>query len=210
MNYSELTTAMQDYLENDETTFVASIPTFVKQAENKILFDIRRARLPMFRQTADGNLVSGNKFLSTPNDYLAPYALAIKNGDDYQALQARDASFIREAYPDTTATGVPKEYGVFDHNTLVVGPTPNANFDVRLDYMYRPTSIVTGGTSWLGDNAEALLLNACLLEGYRFMKGEQDMLAEFKEGYATAFQAMQDYAAMNAYGDEYQFGSVRG
>ena len=133
---------------------------------------LRSIQLPDFRKNVTGTLTQSNQYLATPSDFLYPYSLAIDNSG-YEFLIFKDVNFIREAFPDSTATGVPKYYSIFDDETFLVAPTPNGNFTAELHYSYLPQSIVDAatGTSWLGDNATNALLYGSLVQAYIFMKG---------------------------------------
>jgi hypothetical protein len=178
--YTTLNQAIQDTLETDETTFVTNIPVFVKQAEDRIL---KQVQLPDFRKNVAGVTAASDQYLGVPTDFLAPYSLAVDN-TGYEYLLFKDANFVREAYPANTTEGVPKYYGLFDDTFFIMGPTPDAIYNVELHYFYKPESIVTASTSWLGTHAERALLKACIVEGYTFLKGDDGML----ELYESQFQ----------------------
>lgn len=192
MNYSELTTAIQQYTENEETEFVAQIPNFVRQAEERIF---RSVMIPELRKNATSTTAAGNQYLARPSDFLSVFSLAVVDGDgDYTYLLDKDTNFIREAYPSSSTQGLPKFYGQFDGDSgadsgnFILGPTPDAVYTVELHYYYDPPSIVTTSTSWLGDNAESCLLYGCLIEAYTFMKGEQDILQGYEMRYKEALE----------------------
>jgi|TARA_E500000318_G_C3562450_1_gene214080 hypothetical protein len=182
--YTTLTQAIKDYTENTETTFVSNIPVFVKTTEEQLL---RSIQLPDFRKNVTGTLTQSNQYLATPSDFLYPYSLAIDNSG-YEFLIFKDVNFIREAFPDSTATGVPKYYSIFDDETFLVAPTPNGNFTAELHYSYLPQSIVDAatGTSWLGDNATNALLYGSLVQAYIFMKGEPDIIQQYQQQFEIA------------------------
>jgi len=188
MNYSELVQAIQDYTENDETTFVNQIPRFVKQTEERIA---RAVLVPNLRRNVTGTLTASNRFLSTPSDFLAVFSIAVIDGDgNYSYLLNKDVNFIREAFGDTATEGEPVYYGLFDDGSFIVGPTPDQAYNVQLHYYYQPESIVDAGTSWYGDNAESALLYGCLLEAYTFMKGESDLINLYAERYSEAMKQL--------------------
>ena len=168
MNYSELVQLVQDYTENNETSFVSNIPNFVRQAEERVF---RTIMLPELRKNVTATMTAGNQYLARPSDFLAVFSIAVVDGDgDYNYLIDKDVNFIREAYPTSATQGLPKYYAQFDGDfttppspgNFILGPTPNANYSVELHYYYDPPSIVTSGTSWLGDNAETVLLYASI------------------------------------------------
>ena len=146
--YTTLKSAMQDYLQNTETTFVDSLPTIIVQAENRIL---KSVQLPDFRKNTTGTMTSDNAYLSTPTDFMAPYSLALDNSG-YEYLVFKDVNFIREAYPVSSTTGTPKYYGLFDEDTFILAPTPDSAYSFELHYKFRPASLTAGadsGTTWL-------------------------------------------------------------
>ena len=188
--YTTLKSAIQDYTQNTESTFVADLGTIIQQAEDRI---VKSVELPNFRKNVTGSLTSGNQYLTAPDDYLYPFSLAVLDSDsDYSYLLNTDVSFIREAYPSASTTGVPKHYAQFDDNSFIVGPTPNANLNVELHYYYVPESITaaSSGTTWLGTNAPELLLYGSLVEAYTFMKGEPDILANYEKTFKEALQRL--------------------
>ena len=205
--FTTLKSAMQDYLQNTETTFVDSLPTIIVQAENRIL---KSVQLPDFRKNTTGTMTSDNAYLSTPTDFMAPYSLALDNSG-YEFLLFKDVNFIREAYPVASTTATPKYYGLFDDDSFILGPTPNSNYSVELHYFYKPTSITTSGdgTSWLGDNAETVLLYGCLVEGYTFMKGEPYLLAAYEKQYQDALVNLKSLGEGYSTTDSYRSGAVR-
>jgi len=191
VNYTALSAAIQDYTENFESSFVASIPTFVKQAEQRIYNTIQ---FPSLRRNVTGLTTTGNKYLSCPSDFLSVYSMAVyETGGEYLYLLNKDVNFIREAYPQPTDTAKPKYYALFGPQSIdeaelsfILGPTPDAAYNVELHYFYYPTSIVTAGTTWLGDNFDTVLLYGSLIEAYTYMKGEQDMVALYTTRYQEA------------------------
>lgn len=205
--YTTLKSALQDYLQNTETTFVNDLATIIAQAENRIL---KSVQVPDFRKNTTGTMTSGNAYLATPTDFMAPYSLALDNSG-YEYLIFKDVNFIREAYPVSSTTATPKYYGIFDNAAFILGPTPNSGYAVELHYFYKPTSITTAadGTSWLGDNAETVLLYGCLVEGYTFMKGEQELLAVYQAQYEDALRNLKSLGEGYSTTDNYRSGAVR-
>lgn len=205
--YTTLKETIQDYVQSTETEFVSNIDTIIKQAENRI---VKSVQLPDFRVNKTGNMTSGNQYLSSPSDFLAPYSLAVDNSG-YEYLIFKDVNFIREAYPDSSSTGTPKYYAIFDDSTFIVGPTPNDNFTVEIHYFYKPVSITESGdgTSWLGTNAESVLLYGCLVEAYTFLKGEADLLQFYMTRYQEALEDLKSLGEGYNTTDSYRSGSVR-
>ena len=180
--YAELKQAVQDYTENDETTFVNNLPVFIRQAEERIL---KNVQLSLFKKNVSGGMTAANKYLACPSDYLAPFALSfIDSGGDHVFLDFKDVDFVQSFNPDPSTTGNPRYYAVFDVDNFILGPTPNSSYSVELHYFYRPASLTAGadsGTTWLSENAEIALLYGTLMEAYIFMKGEADMMAMYEK-----------------------------
>lgn len=182
MNYAQLVDLVKQYTQNEETSFVANIPNFVQLAEERIY---NAVFIPAIRKNQIGTLTPNNKYLTVPADWLANFSLAVidpvTNAQTF--LLDKDVNFIRECYPDPDDVGVPKYYAIFDKNTFILGPTPASNYQVELHYYYYPESIVTAGTSWLGDNFETVLLYGTLREAYLYMKGEPDIITNYEQKY---------------------------
>ena len=217
MNYVELSAAISAYTENTEDNFIAEIPVFVKQAEQRIYNSIQ---FPSVRRNMTGNIQQGNQYLKAPDDFLSVYSLAVIDADgNYEYLLNKDVNFLREAYPNTSlasSKGLPKYYALFgpqySANTelsFILGPTPDSGYSVELHYYFYPESIVTAGTSWLGDNYDTALLNGSLIEAITFMKGEPDMVNLYKERYAAAMQLLKNLGDGKLRMDAYRDGQVR-
>ena len=190
MNYTELKANIQDIC---ETTFTDDeLALFTQQAEQKIYTAVQ---FPALRRNQTASMAIGNKYLTLPTDFLWSYSLAIISSSDYIYLLNKDVNFIRDAYPNPATTGIPKHYAYFTDTALIIGPSPNAAFDVEFHYGYYPASIVTASTSWLGDDFDSALLNGALVEAIRFMKGEADMIALYQKMY------MDSLTLLGALGD---------
>ena len=187
--FTTLKTAIQDYTNNTETTFVNNLDEFIVGAEDRIQ---KLVELPIFRKNVTATLTSSNQYLTMPSDFLAPYSLAVDDSG-YEYLNFKDVTFIRSSFPVATTTGVPKYYAIYDENSFILAPTPNSNFTVELGYSYKPTSITTAssGTSWLGTNAHDCLLYASLVEAYTFMKGEPDIIQNYENRFLQAIDRLK-------------------
>jgi len=193
MTYDELKAAIQAYTENTEDNFVAEIPVFVQQAEQRIYNSVQ---FPSIRKNVTGVMSINNKYLACPGDFLAVYSMAVIDADgNYEYLLNKDVNYIRQAYPSPTDTAIPKYYALFGPQStnaaelsFMLGPTPDANYNVELHYYFYPESITTteSGTTWLGDNFDSVLLYGSLVEAYTYMKGEQDMMALYNSKYQEA------------------------
>jgi hypothetical protein len=214
MNYTQLSDAIQAYTENTESNFVAEIPVFVKQAEQRIYNTVQ---FPSIRKNVTGVMATNNKYLACPNDFLAVYSMAVINAaGEYEYLLNKDVNFIRQAYPLPTDTAIPKYYALFGPQStnaaelsFILGPTPDANYSVELHYYYYPESIVTANTTWLGDNFDSVLLYGSLVEAYTYMKGEQDMMATYNTKYMEALAMAKRLGDGMERQDAYRSGQYR-
>ena len=155
MNYIQLYQAIQDYTETTEQSFVANISTFVQQAEERIYNSVQ---IPALRKNVTGSLTSGNQYLSLPNDWLSNYSLAVIDASgNYNYLLNKDVNYIRQAFPNASYEGQPTHYALFGSQysninelSLILGPTPDASYNVELHYFYYPPTIVQGQIATLG------------------------------------------------------------
>jgi hypothetical protein len=207
--YDELKQAIQDYTENDETSFVTNLPLFIRQSEERIL---KNVQLSLFRKNVNGTLTASNKYLACPSDFLAPFSLSFVNSDsDHVFLDFKDVDFVQSFNPDAASTGNPRYYAVFDVDNFVLGPTPNSSYAVELHYFYRPASLTAGsgsGTTWLSENAELALLYGSLIEAYIYMKGEQDVMAQYEKRFVEAITGLKMFGESKEVTDEYRTGKV--
>ena len=228
MNYAQLSAAIKAYCENDfpqtvdTVTSTQQINYFITQAEQRIYNSIQ---FPSLRKNVTGTVTSGNKYLSSPSDFLAVYSMAvIVNGGDYEYLLNKDVNFIREAYPNASTGGVPKYYALFgptttndtppiitNELTFILGPTPNSSYTVELHYYYYPESITTvgSGTTWLGDNFDSVLLYGAMLEAATFMKTDADVLGNYQKRYDEALMLAKRLGDGMERTDAYRSGQVR-
>ena len=214
MNYAQLVTAIEDYTETSEATFVSQIPNFVQLAEERIYNTVD---LPSLRRNVTGTLTINNKYLSVPSDFLSVYSLAIiKTDGTYEYLLNKDVNFIRQAYPQPTDTDIPKYYAIFGPDsssptnlTIILGPTPNLAYSAELHYFYYPESIVTASTSWIGDNFESALLYGALREAVIFQKGEPDMVTYYEKMYMESLGLLKNLGDGKLRRDAYRSGQIR-
>jgi hypothetical protein len=208
MNYSELSQLIQDYCESTEQSFVANIPTFVEVAEQRIYNTVQ---LPALRKNVTGSMSNGNQYMSLPSDWLSTLSIAVIDGTtgEYEYLLNKDVNYIRAAYPFPASSGKPKYYAIFDSTTMLLGPTPNANFTAELHYYYYPVSIVTAGTSWLGNNFDSVLLYGSLREAYTYLKGDADLLQNYEQKYQEALGQLKRLGDGLDRQDAYRSGQAR-
>ena len=223
MNYSQLFETIKGYVENDfpSTSFTDSagsgtatltsteqVNTFIEEAERRIYNSVQILAL---RKNMVGNTTANNPYLTVPSDWLANFSLAViePTSGEYTYLLNKDVNYIRQAFPSPTATGRPSHYAMFDDDSYILGPTPDLDYDVELHYFYYPPSIVTSGTSWLGDNFDPALLYGSLLEAYTFMKGEPDVIASYEKRYNEAMAMLKTLSEGKNRQDMYRTEQVR-
>ena len=206
--FDSLKQAIQDYTENTETTFVNNLPIFIRAAEERIL---KNVQLNLFMRNQQGTMTSGNKFLGAPSDFLAPFSLTLTSNSEKEFLEFKDLSYIESFHPDDTVTGKPRYYAQFDVGNFILAPTPNANYAVEVQYLFRPASLTSGagtGTTWLSENAELTLLYGTLVEAYTFMKGEPDIMANYDKRFQEAVMGLKMLGEAKETTQEYRVGKV--
>ena len=206
--FTTLKTAIQDYTQNSETTFVNNLSRFIINAEERIFKEVQ---LDVFRKNVTGAFTSNNKFLTKPTDYLSTFSLSIINSSENVFLLRKHPTFLQDYTPNPSTTGIPQYYADFDETTFIVAPTPSSALTAELHYYHRPTSITatSDGTSWLGTNAELALLYASLVEAYTFMKGEADMFQIYNARYQEALAYLKNLGEGKNTRDEYRYDKLR-
>tara|TARA_R110000803_G_scaffold102235_1_gene170276 strand:+ start:830 stop:1477 length:648 start_codon:yes stop_codon:yes gene_type:complete len=206
--YAQLKSAIQDYTENTETTFVNSLDIFIKNTEERIL---KIAQLEVFRKNQSGNMTASNQYLALPSDYLAPYSLSYTAGGDKEFVLFKDVNFVQSFNPDDGTTGAPRYYAQFDIDNMILGPTPDASYPVELHYFYRPQSLTAGaedGTTWLSTNASVSMLYGSLIEAYTFMKGEADLVQNYTQRFTEALSRVKNFGESQEVTDAYRTGLI--
>jgi hypothetical protein len=217
MNYTQLSNAIQAYTENTEADFIAQIPVFVQQAEQRIYNSVQ---FPSLRKNMTGVVSTTTPYLSAPDDYLATYSLAVIDASgNYEYLLNKDVNFIRQAYPSASDVGLPKYYALFgptvssssisNELSFILGPKPDVNYEVELHFYYYPQSITTANTTWLGDNFDSVLLYGSLVEAYTYMKGETDMMQLYNQKYMEALALAKRLGDGMERQDAYRSGQYR-
>ena len=216
MTYAELCTAIQDYVENTFSTDQLNL--FIEQSEQRIYNSIQ---LPDLRKNVTGVVTLHNKYLQCPGDFLSAYSIAVidPTSGEYTYLLNKDVNFIREAYPSPTSYVTPKYYAIFgpqsnDINelTFILGPTPDVQYTTELHYFYYPPSITSeasGGNTWLGENFDSALLYGSILEAYTFLKGDTEIMANYRQRYEEAMNLLNTLATGKDRGDAYRNGQAR-
>ena len=203
-------------MENTEALFVSNIPLFIRETEKRVFNTVE---IPVIRRNVMGQLTAHNKYLSCPLDFLSSYSLAIIDASgNYSYLLNKDANFMREAYPNPSAYGLPKFYSIFGPNisdlnelSFIIAPTPDSDYAVELHYFYYPVSITESatGTSFLGDNFDPILLYGALREAAIFMKAEQDMVGYYESKYTEALGQLKRLSDGLEKQDAYRSGTYR-
>ena len=206
--FTTLKTAIEDYTDNSETTFVNQLTRFILNAEERILKEVQ---LDVFRRNSQGTTTASQKFLSKPSDFLAPFSLSVINGSSNEFLLYKHVTFLQDFTPDPSTTGIPAYYGDWNETSFLLAPTPNNALTMELHYFFRPTSITASsdGTSWLGNNAELAILYGSLVEAYTFMKGEQDLLTFYNNRYLESLQGLKNLGEAQQVTEEYRYDKVR-
>ena len=204
-----LKTAIQDYLESTETSFVSNLTTFITTAEERIF---KNVQLDDFRKNQVGNLTASGPYLTTPTDFLAPFSLAVvDSAKNYNYLLLKQVSFIRDYTPNVLTTGLPKYYAEFDDNTFIVAPTPDSTYEVELHYYYRPASLTTttgSETTWLSKNAPNAMLYGSLVEACTYLKNYEAIPA-YESKFQEALLGLKNLGEAKSTRDQYRYDEIR-
>ncbi len=208
MNYTQLSTLIQDYCESTEQSFVANIPTFVQLAEERIYNSVQ---IPAIRKNVTGTMTNTFPYFQLPSDWLSTFSLAVIDPitGEYEYLLNKDVNYIRAAYPPPNSYGKPKYYAIWDDNTMILGPTPDQAYTAELHYYYYPASIVNVGNTWLSDNFETVLLYGCIREGYTYLKGDPDLMQYYENKYQESLALLKRLGDGLDRQDAYRSGQVR-
>jgi hypothetical protein len=206
--FATLKTAIQDYTDNSETTFVNNLSIFIKESEERIL---KNVQLSLFRKNSTGSTSSSNKYLAMPSDFLAPFSLSVLSSSAHEFLEFKDVNFIQTFTPNPATTGTPRYYAIFDVSNFILAPTPDSTYTAELHYYYRPASLTAGsdsGTTWLSENAPNALLYGCLVEAYTFMKGDPDLLNTYNQRFTEAILSLKNFGEAKEVTDDYTTGMI--
>lgn len=217
LTYAQLSTAIQNYTENDETTFVANIPNFVRNTETLVNNSVQ---LPVFRKSVVGETTLANQYLGLPTDFLSLFSIAVAEANTipaygppvvgpYNYLLQKDVNYIREAFPYPESLGIPTHYAIFSNSSLLLGPTPDDVYPVEMHYYALPASIVDVGTSWIGNNFPNVLLWGALTEAYVYMKGEPDLIQLYQSKFQEALARLKELGDGKDREDNYRTTQVR-
>jgi len=207
--YGTLKTAIENYVDTSETTFVSTLPTFITQTEERIL---KNVWLDNFKKNVTGTGTSGTTYLAMPTDFLAPFSLATISSNTYNFLLLKQVSFMKSYKPVSTETGAPKYYAEFDSDSFILAPTPNADFTFELHYFYRPTSLTAGadsGTTWLSQNATNCMLYGALVEAATFLKMDPAEIAGYEQRFQDALDRLRNTSEGAGTQSQYRYDQVR-
>lgn len=212
----DLRADIQSYTQYDDPDFVAMIDTFIREAEERIWYFVQ---LPFFKRNVTGAFDAGNQYLQLPADFLAPASLAVISLNEYTYLLNKDVNFMREVYPSATVEGLPRYYALFsasaNDTTIIVAPTPDADYAAELHYFYKPASLTAGagsGTTWLSENAYDTLLYGTLEEAANWMKrtsGIDGMASTYGERFLIGLQGLKNLGEARDRKDVYRGGEKR-
>ena len=209
INYGELVQAIQDYAEYDETKFVDNIPLFVKLTERSIWGFLN---LPYYKLDAPAVTIASDRFVTVPTDFLAPLSLGVINPatSEIEYLLNKDVSFMREVFPGSTEA-IPQFYGMFNESTFILAPVPDQAYTLEILYTGVPPTLVgaDSNTTWLSEHGFETLLYGCLREGYTFMKGELELINEYKERYVVGLKNLKNLGEAMDLQDIYRSGELR-
>jgi len=207
LTYAQLVTAIQQFTEVDEPTFISNIPVFVQNTETIVNNSVQ---LPAFRQTTTLATTASSQYVTLPSGFLSMFSVAVIDPTvGYVYLLNKDVNYIREAYPFPATTGLPTTYALNDATQLILGPTPNAIYSLNVNYYAYPQSIVTAGTSWLGVNFSNVLLWGSLAEAYIYLKGEPELIQTYQAKFQEAMAELKQLGDGKDRGDTYRSGQVR-
>jgi hypothetical protein len=206
--YATLKTAIQDYTDNAESTFVSNLALFITEAEERVF---KNVQLSLFRKNVSGNTTASNKYLNIPSDFLAPFSLSVVNESAHEFLEYKDVNFVQSFTPNPATTGTPRYYSLFDISNFILAPTPDAVYTAELHYYYRPASLTAGadsGTTWLSENAPNAMLYGSLVEAYTFMKGDPDLLNTYNQRFSEAIVSLKNFGEAKEVTDDYTTGML--
>tara|TARA_R110002020_G_scaffold339909_1_gene554924 strand:+ start:1493 stop:2140 length:648 start_codon:yes stop_codon:yes gene_type:complete len=207
--FGTLKTAIQDYTENTESTFVSQLSRFIINAEERIFKEVQ---LDVFRKYTTGTTQQNNKFLTKPTDILSPLSLSVVNGSSNEFLLYKHSTFLQDFTPNPSTSGIPIYYADWDDTAFILAPTPSSALTMELHYYYRPASITAGadsGTTWLGDNAQLALLYGSLVEAYTFMKGDEGLLNIYNGRFQEAMRWLKNLGEGRNTRDQYRYDRLR-
>jgi len=213
MTYAELVQKIRDYTEVDSNVLTSTIVNgFIENAEFRILRDVDSDNNKRY---ATAKLVTSNRFIDTPDNLLVIRSAQIIDSDgssqpdNREFLEFRDTSYMSE-YNPTGSTGVPKYYGFWDNDTIVLAPTPDATYTIQLNYILKDPGLSSTNTeTYISKVFPNGLLYACLVEAFSFLKGPNDLLQLYEGKYKQVVEGFSIEQMGRRRRDEYQSGVPR-
>jgi len=213
MTYAELIQKIRDYTEVDSNVLTSTIVDgIINDAEFRIFRDVDSDNNKRY---ATANLITSQRLMTLPADALIIRSAQIvdskgsSNPDNREFLEFRDTSFMSE-YSPTTATGVPKYYGMYDDNNIVLAPAPNATYKIQFNYIQKdPGLSSTNTTTYISKYFPNGLLYACLVEAFSYLKGPNDLLQLYEGKYKQVVEGFSIEQMGRRRRDEYQSGVPR-
>jgi hypothetical protein len=201
MNYAALVTIITDFAVDAESSFISHIPDFVRATEKRIYHD---ADLPVAQFDAAPIMTGGSATMTMPTDFLSVDSLAVVVSGEVQYLLAKSTDYLNTAYPVSSVTGAPRYFAVKNSTTVQVAPVPDVGYTTQLRYFGYPPSIVTAGTSWIGDSFEFALQYGALRDAAVYLKEEADIVAMYETRYAEALAQAKSYGTSRSRIDRYR------
>ena len=213
MTYTELVDKIRNYTEVDSNVLTSTIVNgFIEDAEFRLL---REVDSDNNRRYDTAKLISGQRFINRPSGLLVVRSAQIVDSDGTASannrdfLEYRDTSFMSEFSP-TGAVGVPKYYSMWDKDTIVIAPSPDATYEIQLNYILKdPGLSATNTTTYISQNFPNGLLYACLVEAFSFLKGPNDLLQLYEGKYKQVVEGFSIEQMGRRRRDEYQSGVPR-
>ena len=187
ITHSEFLTQVRNYTEVDSNVLSDTLlDQFIRNVELDIAGQVDYDDL---RKYATSNTLSGNRYVSMPSDLLILRSVQIINSNIRDFLEKKDTSFISEFAPNETVTGTPKYFANWDETNILLAPTPNANFEVQINYIKDPPHFDSSTNTFLSEHQEAMLLYGVLRECFGFLKGPEDLYKLYSDRYNQSIQA---------------------
>lgn len=197
--YAEVVDQIRSYTETDSTVLTTTIVNdFINQAELRIF---REVDLDVFRSYQFTTLTQGNEFVTVPGSTPSTmafvrtasiYPTAGTDANTRTYLLQKDISYMTEYWPNRTTQGKPRYYAMWDQNTIYLAPTPDTAYKIELALNRNETGLsTTNTTTWVSQNAPQVLLYACLIEAFKYLKGPYDLLAQYEKATKKRYSDLQ-------------------
>lgn len=173
LTYDSLVTSVQAYLERTDAVTLQYIPTFIMLAEQVLAADLKflgNLNVGVVTMTA------GQASFQKPARWHKTVSMTMQVDGERQPLFLRKYEYLREYWPSSTATGVPKYYADYDYDHWLIAPTPNANYSIEVSYYERVQPLdSTNQSNWFTTYAPQAMLYGTLLQAMPFLKNDERM-----------------------------------